>query len=167
MCLYTASLLIRVLRKTFLKSQKSVLLVFVVYDVVRKKKDQIVPASEEKKHKKLIQKLKDEESVRFANRSIISMITARHWNKTWLLCPLDRQWSFLWRRCCSLEFSVASMFLHQSDQLSLAMMEWLLESFLSSLSLWFVEFSMAVWEELIILIWLWYFISFIDRSTNL
>ena len=41
-------------------------MVFVVNDVVKKKKDQIVPAHEEKKHKKLIQKLKDEESVRFA-----------------------------------------------------------------------------------------------------
>ena len=31
--------------------------------VVKKKKDMIVSASEEKKHKKLVQKLKDEESV--------------------------------------------------------------------------------------------------------
>ena len=59
------------LRKTLLRSRKSVFVVFVVYGVVKKKQDQIVPASEEKKHRKLVQKLKDEESVRFADRPFV------------------------------------------------------------------------------------------------
>ena len=36
---------------------------FSLTSVVKKKTDMIVSASEEKKHKKLVQKLKDEESV--------------------------------------------------------------------------------------------------------
>ena len=52
-------------------------MVFGVNDVVKKKKDQIVPASEEKKHKKLVQKLKDEESVRVADRSFVLKLTSR------------------------------------------------------------------------------------------
>ena len=65
------------LRKTLLRSRKSVFVVFGVNDVVKKKKDQIVPASEEKKHKKLVQKLKDEESVRVADRSFVLKLTSR------------------------------------------------------------------------------------------
>lgn len=43
-----------------------------VISVVKKKKDMIVSASEEKKHKKQVQKLKDEESVSYYIWAIIS-----------------------------------------------------------------------------------------------
>lgn len=44
---------------------------------MKKKQDMVVPASEEKKHKKLVQKLKDEESVGFANDTLLFSLTAR------------------------------------------------------------------------------------------
>lgn len=64
-------------RRIWRRSLPSVRTGICVHGIVKKKQDMVVPASEEKKHKKLVQKLKDEESVGFANDTLLFSLTAR------------------------------------------------------------------------------------------
>ena len=124
--------------------------VFLFLRIVDKKKSLVVSANEEKKHKKVIQKLKEEEKVFSFNRALILDVKAR----SFLQYYQNQHYCFYDHYVVDASFP--HLVLDSLKYLWIASMELLSLSFPSNPSLLFVAYSMLAWRERIITIAQWY-----------